>query len=552
VNAHHRQPRRGLTGFAATICALLVAMLAAACGEEGGAGGGGETAAGGSRTLTIAIAGDIETVDPAFSHFQRSNEVNYNIYDQFFQYGTTDSGEGYQIYDVDTIEGRSIESWEMSEDGRSITLNVRPGMKFNKTGNPVTAEDFRYWFERSFGAEAPSLFSIQTAKIPDIAAVEARGDDQLVIRFAEPSPLFFYLFRDQAQAPPDSKELAEHATAEDEWATRWATKNDAGSGPFFIERWEPGVQLVLRANEDYWAGAPYFDRVVLKIVPSSSQRVLLLQEGTVDIAQELSIDELDRLRQAEGVKVLSAPTRNQIMVGLNNTQEPFDDPRVRQALAYAVPYDEIVDSVYRGNAQTPDSVIPKTGRFHTEGLWPYTYDLDKARALLEEAGVGDGFSMNLAVQSGNPTFEELAVVIQSEFKKIGVDVQIDKQSAAVFAKGLDDRSHQAWLRDLLFYVDDPGYAGELTYKSEAVLNWVNYTNKRVDELITQMGQLWRPEDDAAKQELADEYQRILNEEIPALILVQTNFDVAMRDDIEGYVQNPDNLLFYYPLRRSGS
>src|SRR5690606_19414288 len=136
----------------------------------------------------------------------------------------------------------------------------------------------------------------------------------------------------------------------DPWATEWKAKNEAASGEYYVERHRPGVETVLRAHPDYWGGKPYFERVVLKVVPSSANRALLLQRGSVHIARDLSIDEIESLRDAPGVKVVSAPTRDQYHLGLNNKKGPFKDPKVRQALSYAVPYEEIVKNVFKDEA----------------------------------------------------------------------------------------------------------------------------------------------------------------------------------------------------------
>jgi peptide/nickel transport system substrate-binding protein len=229
--------------------------------------------------------------------------------------------------------------------------------------------------------------------------------------------------------------------------------------------------------------------------------------------------------------------------------KPFDKKLVRQALSYAVPYDTIVKSVYGGRALTPDSVIAISGDFHRKGTWPYTFNLDKAKSLLAEAGYQNGFSMNLYIQTGNSTFEELAVLLQSTFAKIGVKVNIIKQPPATFANGLNNKSDQAWLRDLLWYVDDPGYTGDIFYKTTAVLNWMAYSNPKLDRIIAQMSALWRPSDRGKKAALALQYQKILADDAATLILAQTNFELAVRNDICGYQQLPDNLLQYYTLKR---
>lgn len=498
------------------------------------------------RILTIAIAGDIETLDSDFSHFQRSNEVNYNTQDQWFLYGTTTSPEGYTVYDPSKIEGSAIESWEISPDGLTIKLKVRERMKFNHTGNPVTADDFIYYFERGINTKSGYLWNI---KMANIESWEKIGDYEFILHFSKPSPFFFYLFRDQSQAPVDSVEMKKHATADDPWATKWKAKNEAASGEFYVEKWTPGVEMVLRANKDYWAGPPYFDKVVLKIVPSSADRVMLLQQGVVDIAEQLSITEIDGLQGMPGVKVLSVPTRNQYHVGLNNTVEPFDNKLVRQALSYAVPYDTIINDVFKGRALKSLSPVAVRGQFHDGTKWPYEFNLDKARELLIEAGYPDGFDCTLDIPAGDPVIEELAILLQSTFKKIGINMNIDKQTAAVFAEGLDKRTHQMWLRDLLWYVDDPAYIGLGFYKTDVVLNWMAYSNPELDKVVDEMALLWKPEDHEKKAALAKEMQRILIEDAPTLILGDVNFDLAMREDIEGYVHLPDNLLWYYPLRR---
>ncbi len=499
------------------------------------------------HVLTIAIAGDIETLDSDFSHFQRSNEVNYNTQDQWFLYGTTTSPEGYTFYDPSQIEGSAIESWEVSDDGKTIDLKVREGIKFNHTGNPVTADDFIYYFDRGVETKSGWLWNI---KMANIESWEKTGDYEFSIHFSEPSPFFFYLFRDQSQVPVDSVEVQKHATDDDPWATKWKAKNEAASGEFYVEKWTPGVEMVLRANKDYWAGAPYFDKVVLKIVPSSAERVLLLQQGVVDIAEQLSITELDGLRDVEGVKVLSVPTRNQYHLGLNNTIEPFDNKLVRQAMSYAVPYDTIVEDVFMGRATKSLSPVAAHGQFHDGTMWPYEFDLDKAKEMLAEAGYPDGFDCTLNIQAGDPIVEELAILVQSTWKEIGVNVTIEKLPAAVFAEGMDNRTHQAWLRDLLWYVDDPAYIGKGFYQSDVVLNWMAYSNPELDKTVEEMALLWKPEDREKKAALAKEMQRILIEDAPTLLLGDVNFELAVREDIEGYVQLPDNLLWYYPLRRT--
>lgn len=498
------------------------------------------------ETLTVAMDGDIETIDPMYSHFQKANEINYNIDDQFFRYGTKPAATGTETYDPSQVLGSAVESWTMSDDGLSIDLKIREGMTFPKTGNPVTADDFIYWFERAVGTESGGLWNIDTGKI---ASWEKTGDYGIRLTFSDKSPYFFYLFRDQSQAPLDTLAIKANATDDDPWAAKWVAGNDAGSGEYMIQSWTPGQEMILCSNPTYWAGEPFFKRVVLKFIPSEADRVLLLTQGQVDIAETLSVDALDSVREAPGVRVISEPTRNQILMGLNNKMAPFDNKLVRQALSYAIPYERIVDEVYGGQAQLSKGPIPVGGQYFDESLWPYSYDPDKAKEMLAEAGYPDGLAFQVHFATGDASIERLAVFLQTVLKDVGVDMQIQQDTPAIFAEGQDARSQQAWIRDLLWYVDDPGYTASAFF-TEGCCDWTSYQNDRVDELTAQMSVLTNDgEDRATKEPLAKEYQQIVLDDAPVLYLAQTNFQLATRDDITGYQQGPDNILWYYPLKR---
>jgi peptide/nickel transport system substrate-binding protein len=474
--------------FPAAFVALGVGLLAA-----------GQAGAADSKTLTIAISGDVETIDPPFSQFQRSNEVNYNIYDQFFRYGWKDTGIGYADTDIGKIEGSAIQSWKWSDDHLKLTLDLRKGANFTKSGRPVTADDFIYWFERAYGTKAGTQWNAVTANIKSIDQVKKLSDSEFEITFSGPSPWFFYLFRDQSQAPMDSVEAKAHATADDSSAAKWIAKNDIGSGEFSIESWEPGVQVVLKANPKFWDGPAYFDRVVLKIVPSSANRALLLQQGQVDFAKDLSTDELNLLRSASDVKVLSIPTRNQMILGFNVKQKPFDNPKVRQALDYAVPYQSVLDGIFKGKGFISEGPIPVQGQLHDKSLWTAKTDPAKAKAMLADAGYPNGFPFTLDIADGDPTIEQIAILLKDAFAQVGVDMTINKQPSAAFAEGLGKLQHQAWMRDLLWYVDDPGYTGKLFFETGAVANWMGYSSPELDKVIDALA---ATEDAAKKTDLA--------------------------------------------------
>lgn len=507
---------------------------------------GGEATSGGETVLTIGIPGDVETLDPSFGAAERANEVIKNVYDQPVRYARQETPDGYSIADVTQFEGVVWESFELQPDNVTYKIKVRPGMKFIDSGEEITAETIKYKFERAFGVATSDLWVANTAGVTSLDQVQVDGKYDLTIKLEEPNPLFLPLMRDQDFGIVDPTAIEANATADDPWATAWMAKNAASSGEYYVESWTPGVEMVLRANPDYWAGPACIDKVVLKIIPESANRALLLGQGAIDIAANLSVDEIESLRGTPGVQILSIPSRNQVMLGMNNTMAPFDNVKVRQALAYAVPYEQILESVYHGQGALPQGSWPQRAQFFDPSSWNYTYDPETAKSLLQEAGVADGLSFTLAIPTGDSEMEAVAVILQNAFREIGVTMEIDKQAAAVFFEGLGQRTHQAWMRPVSDYVDDPFYRLFLWFKTDTVINWMNYSNPRIDE-ITDL--LANELDVQRREELTKEAQQIINEDMPVLFVAEPNYMLAMRDDIKGFVLEPDGLLSYYELCR---
>lgn len=502
-----------------------------------------------SSTLVIAIPHDVETLDSDFSHYPLANEVNYNTQDQYFIYGMKSAPGGYSVENVEQILPKSIQSWKLAPNGESVVLNIQRGDRFCHTGDPVTAADFLYYFNRGIHTKSGYLFNIQGAYIKSWKQLSPYSFE---LFFSKPSPFFFELFRDQSEAPVDVAAIQKHTTPGDPWATSWKAKHDAGSGPYCVTKWVPGVEMDLTANPYYKGPAkPQYKHVVLKVVPDSAERALLLKEGTVDVAEGLTTEELNELRGASGVKVISAPSRDQYEMGMNNKMAPFNNRLVRQALSYAVPYQSIIKGAFGGRAVLPQGAIPVNGEMFNASTWPYTYDVAKAKALLKQAGYPHGFSFTLDITSGDAVSQELAVSLQSAFKSIGVQMTINTQTAAVFAQKLDTKTHQAWMEDVLWYVNDPAYVGNSFYLCGALLNWTNYCNPAVDKTIQQMLSDWRPSDHAQKEAAATQMQRLINADAPTLVVAEPNLQVAMSSRVTGYVDAPDEELLYNYLRPVG-
>jgi peptide/nickel transport system substrate-binding protein len=508
-----------------------------------GPGAQAAPAAKGQKILTVALEGDVETLDPNFSRFPTANMVNLNVYDQFFQYGWKDTGQGFSRSDVTNIRGAAIESWVMAPDRMSLTMRVRKGVKFSKSGREMTADDIMYWYERGLATKSGVLWNIQTG---EIKSFEKKGPYEVLVQFNRPSPLFFFLARDQAWGVQDSVEAKKHATAKDPWATEWLAKNDVGAGEYYVESWQPGVQMVLAANKNYWAGPAYYDKVVLKVIPSSATRALLLRQGSVDMAVGLSPDELDSLRGAPGVKILSVASRTEVIVILNTSKYPFDEKLLRQAVSYLVPYEKIINGIYKGRALPAKSVIPTLGQGFDGRFWKYRHDPGKAKELLDQARYPNGFEFVLNIKQGESIAKLIAVVLQDAFKESGVRVKINEATSAIWSEGMAKGTHQAtlWATGFLSYVDDPWYKMRCCI-STSVTNRARYKNATIDQIYEKLATASGPE----RQKLASQFQRIVVEDAISLWLANVPVDYAMRDDVSNFIFQEDALIWFHPLRR---
>ncbi|MBN1318744.1 MAG: ABC transporter substrate-binding protein [Anaerolineales bacterium] len=496
------------------------------------------------KTLVVAIEGDIETLDPDFSRYPTANMANLNVYEQFFRYGRRDTGNGYLVTDVTEIEGAAIESWDISDDRMTAILHVRQGVKFHNTGNPMTADDIIFWYEKGRTTLSGIEWNLNMA---NIESMEKVGDYDVQVNFSQPLFLFFMLGRDNNWGVVDSVEAKKHATDDDPFATEWLAKNYAGSGEYWVESWDPGVQMVLRANEDYWAGKAYFDRVILRVIPDSSNRALLLSRGEVDIAFGLSPDQIDQIRDVEGVNAMSIPSRTKVVVRLNCSIPPFDNVLVRQAAAYLVPYDVILNDIYRGRARPMHSVLTKDDEYVNESFWEYEYNPEKAKELLAEAGLPDGFEFDLNIKEGEEISSILAVTLQTAFKEAGVTVNIKQLTNAIWSEQQADGTHQAtlWGTGSLGYINDPWYVIR-SYKTGVVTNRQRFSNPRIDELYDELQVEFDP---VKRQVLADEFQKIIVTESPVLFLANIPIEYNIRSDIGGFVFMQDSLLWFYNLYR---
>ncbi len=444
------------------------------------------------------------------------------------------------------------ESWEETGDG-ALQFTLREGLVF-ANGNPLTSSDVRFTVDRTFNSPTSYVGSLLTlAGINSADQVEIIDD--LNFRFVPANgvtPLLYELLSELNTVIVDQETVEANATAEDPWATEWLTSNTAGAGPYILSRVEPGVEFAYEPNTNFYAApdVPTNSGVVIKVIPTAADRVLLLRNGDVDVLRGVPYTEIDDLMQTDGIRVLTYSSLDGRLIGMNNNIAPFDNIQVRQAIAYAIPYEEILQSVWAGYADPLQSIVFAGMPTSDFSFWNYSTDLDRARELLAEAGYPDGFETTLVTRADNQEDQQVAVLVQDALREIGVTVNIESMlSGAYAARQFGDRDMPMFFFNWISYVNDPFYHFHFLMRCGQGTNYANYCNPDADALIDEG---LATTDLARREEISLELQQIHAEDSPWIYLAQPNSVTVMRDDIQGWAEFPDGIARYWTLFRGES
>lgn len=505
-------------------------------------------------TLVMAIQGTPASIDGEQALTSEGEMMMANVHGgDLFSYKVIKGQGNAESVDLRStgdqgVDGLVAESWTMSPDGTEVTVKLKAGMK-SSAGNPITAADYRWAWERRFEVKAVGKFMADVLGIDSPDSIQVVDDSTVKIKLRGPTPIFYKILAQNYYGGPfDSVEAKKHATAEDPWAKEWLRTHSAGFGPYQVERVVPGVETVLVLNPNWTGTKPQFDKVILKAVPDSSARLALLKAGQVDIAWGLNERELQQIEGDANLQVVRAASNKQLYVGLGTDKPPFDNKKVRQALAWATPYQDIIDKVYYGHARRMTSIVPDIYAGYTP-TYAYEYDLAKAKSLLSDAGFPDGFDVSLAYNAAQKESEEMSILLKSSWEQIGVRVTLQALPTAVWAEQKYGKKLQVFAENEQWpWSGDPGYSSwvYLGNGADNFINAVNFNNAEYNQLLEKaMRMLDSPEREAITKKL----QEIVAEEVPWIQVAWFDWTVAAKKDLTGFVWTPDNQIRFMHLKR---
>ncbi len=487
---------------------------------------------------------DIITLDPAEVFELSAGEISANIYDRVMM---------FEPEDLTTLVGGVVESWEIADDGKTISFKMRDGLSFH-SGNPVRAQDAVYSLQRVVKLnKTPAFIFTQFGWSADnvddlIKVIDDKNFSITIVEDFSPG-LVLNALSAGVGSVVDQKLVMENEVEVD-MGYAWLKVKSAGSGAFSLQEWKSNESVTLNANPKYRHGEPAMQRVILRHLPEPAAQRLLLEEGDIDIARTLTPDQIAGLEGNDDIVVELHPKATLIYMAANTTHEALGKPKVQEALHYLIDYKGMANSFLKGQFTIHQSFWPA-------GLWasaddkPYALDIERGKALLAEAGHGDGFSVTIDSLNTSP-FMEIAQSLQQTLGQAGIDAEIVPQDGSALWPKYRARRHglilARWSPD---YVDPHSNADSFAHNPDnsleaqltGVLAW---RNAWADPGITALAVAARNEIDLERREaLYSALQRLHQRVSPFAIMFQQNEQLARRKNVDGFVSGSNfDLVFY--------
>ncbi len=403
---------------------------------------------------------DITTLDPAESFEFAGSDVIRNMYGRLVNFDPMNLDAGY---------GPDLaESWTVSDDGMTITFKMREGVKFI-SGNPVRAEDAAWSLRRAVILnKTPSFiltqFGFTADNANDTITFDADANTVSITTDKRYATSFVLNCLTATIGGIVDKETAMANEVDGDMGNTWLKTNSAGSGAYSLVSWKPNESVTLQSNPDFYLGAPAMERVIVQHVTESSTQRLMLERGDIDVARNLNPEDIAGVRDASGVAVDDELRGRLMYISLNQKHEILSNPLVRQAIKYLVDYEGMQNSFLKGQYVIHQNFLPATYLGATDEN-PFTLDIAKAQALLDEAGVGP-FTIEVGVRDAQERIE-IAQALQSTFAQVGITLEITtgtaKQILARYRSRDLDMYMGAWGPD---YPDPHTNAGTFAYNPD--------------------------------------------------------------------------------------
>ena len=506
-----------------------------------------------AETLRYVTGNTVNTLDTTMPGASRESfGVSMNVYDRLFSFSRKRLGNDW-VFDATTIRPELARAYVISDDAKTITITLRDNATWHD-GAPVTADDIKWSLDRAVSAKSLAPPQLSTGSLTSPDQFKVVDVHTITVTLDKPDRLALANLCVPYCIMVNSKLAKQHATADDPWAMEWMKTNTAASGAYTIESHKPGESTVLRRNEKWTGGPdgalPFFARVILQTVPEPATRANLIERGDADLAIDLAASDIPSIEKSAKSRVASIPQTNGFThITMNTQTAPFDNPKVRQAVAAALPYEDMFRAAIFGRGRKlydgswsgtpPDSSFPQP--------IPNKTDPARAKQLLAEAGMPDGFSTTFAFSTGAAaTAEPIAALIKEALGKVGIKVDIQKKPDAEFNTLEADKKMPFYTDGATAWLPYTYYFFYLYFTRDQRWNFAAWNSKRMEDLTLEA----RYQTNAAAYDAGClKMIELFTAETPLIMLWQPNQDAVMAKSIDGYTYQFYRQVDFRDLKR---
>lgn len=499
--------RKKMKGLVLLLCFCLMITVFSGCGNN-------DTTNGDSKkdALVVATAYDAKSLDPHAVNDVASSNVMTQIY-----------GTLVQLNDKSEVVPMLAESFTQIDD-MTYEFKLKKGVKFHN-GEEMKASDVKFSLTRA--AESSSVSHI----FGDIDTNSFNMSDDYTVSFKIKTPATGFL---SGLVHTGGSILSEKAVTE---AGENYAMNPIGTGPFKFISWTKGDKVELERFDDFYGDKPKFSKMTLRVIPEPTNRVIELESGGVDIAYEVSVNDLARVEESDKLQIVRVIDNSTQYLGFNNQKAPFNDLKVREAISYALDTKSIVETVWRGIGKVAVGPIGPNVLYSDKSLERHEYNVQKSKDLLKEAGFENGFKTTIWTNEKKERVD-MATIMQSQLKEVGIDVEIKVLEWGAYLDGLSKGEQDMFLIGWTCQTPDPDLAVYAPLHSSKVGSGGNYSffmNEKVDELIMQ-GRVMKnsPEREAVYKEL----QKEVKNQSPWVFLSNGEQVVGTTKAVKGFVASP--------------
>lgn len=469
-------------------------------------------------TLTVVRLSDATGLDPHFiTDIPSANVVHGKVYETLIQFDKEMK-----------IQPLLATEWEQVDD-LTWEFTLKEGIKFHD-GSAFNAEAVKKTLDRILD---PATGSPQQSKLGMIKEVIASDETHVTLKLSEPyAPLLSILASNEGSII-SSKVIDESA---DQLAT-----HPVGTGPFVFESWKSGQDIVLTKNKEYWGEPVKLDKVVFKVVPEDATRIAMVEQGEAQISDQVPVTEIDRIEASDSLNLYRTEGLAVEYVGFNTTAAPFDDVRVRKAVSHAIEREAILSGVYNNIGTLANVAMSPKVFGYSKNVEAYPYDVNEAKKLMKEAGLEKGVKVKLLTSDRKERIN-MAEVIQSQLKGIGVEVEIQVMEFGAYIDEVDSGKHQMFIGGWGNATGDGDYNQYNLFHSDSLGspgNHFYYQKPEIDTLIEQ----GRVEIDPAKRE--EIYEKAMQIEMDDAVYIPIrNYELlaVYSDEVQGFWLSASNYL----------